>query len=164
MKIILTIFILTGLFGCLEHAPMKTGFEGKRLPSFTFLLPDSTNRIYTDSLKVDRSFAIFYFSPDCPYCKAQIRDIIKHNKQLRSNKFLLITNYSASEVQKIIKELKLNEYKNMEVAIDNKSDYLEYYFIPNVPYLAIYDKEKKLKQVMVGKTDFGTIEKSLATN
>jgi len=161
--VIITIIFLT-LSGCLEHAPIKTGFEGKALPSFTFLLADTASSINTDSLNFEKPFVIFYFSPDCPYCRAQIRDIVKHNKELQNNKFLLITNYEKEQVQKVVKEFKIKDCKNIKVAIDSKSSFINYYYIPNVPYLAIYDKEKKFRNALIGRTDFKTIEQSLNAN
>jgi len=162
MKISITIILLPVLLiSCLEHAPIKTGFEGKKLPTFKFLLTDSTSILSTDSIKNGRSFILLYFSPNCPYCRAQIRDILKHDQQLQKTDFYFLTNYTCSEIKPMIEEFQLDKYKNITIAIDPNGDFVKYFFIPNIPYLAIYDKEKKLKQVYVGRTNFNEISKLL---
>jgi peroxiredoxin len=161
MKFALIILILAVLTGCLQHPPMKTGFEGKKLPQFTFLLPDGKSKLNTDSIKSGKSFVVFYFNPNCPYCRAEIRDMLKHNKQFQKTEYYFLTNYTTGQVKPMIEEFKLDKYKNITVAIDQNSDFIKYYFIPNVPYLAIYDSQKRLQQVFVGRTGFETINKIL---
>lgn len=153
MKTIVVMTLVACLVGCLEHPPIKTGFEGKKLPSFSFMLSDSLSHFSTDSIKSGSSFIVFYFSPYCPYCRAQIRDIVKNEESLKGVNFYFLTNYSCTEIRPMIKEFDLDRFKNITIAIDSSSAFVSYFYIPNIPYLAIYDKEKRLKQVYVGRTD-----------
>jgi peroxiredoxin len=137
---------------------MKTGLEGKKLPNFSFLLSDTVSRMQTNNIQEGKSFAIFYFSPECPYCRAEIRDIIKHNNQILPSNIYLVTNYSFKDTKKMIEDFKLEDCKNIILAFDDKQECIKYYYIPTVPFIAIYDKGKRLKRVLVGKTEFKKIK------
>src|SRR5438552_502399 len=104
MKNMIKIALLLCVSGCLQNPPMKTGLEGRRLPSFSILLMDSTTRLNTDSIDSGKPFVMFYFGPDCPYCRAEIRDIIQHNAQFNNIKFYLVTAYPFSDVKRFVNE------------------------------------------------------------
>jgi thiol-disulfide isomerase/thioredoxin len=154
MKNIIKIAILLSLSGCFQYPPPKTGLEGKRLPSFSILLADSNNNLNTDSIGFGKPFVIIYFKPDCAHCRAQINDIIKHEKELNDTKFYLLTNYPYKEFKKFFFEFHLNEHRNIVTGIDNNSFFSNYLYITTVPYFAFYDKEKRLKQITVGKVKY----------
>jgi thiol-disulfide isomerase/thioredoxin len=155
--IVILIFLLYAFSSCFEYPPLKTGHEGQILPSFTFMLTDSITKINTDNIKEGQPFAIFYFSPDCPYCRAQIRSILDHHEQIKDRNFYFLSNSNCTEVKKIINEFDLFKYSNIVTAIDSKNVFSDYFFISTVPYMAVFDQKKKLKQVFIGKTDFDKI-------
>ena len=150
--------LLFCMAGCLQQPSLKTGLEGKKLPSFTFLLMDSTTRFNTDSLESGKPFVMFYFNPDCPYCRTELRDIIQHNNEFNNIMFYLLTAYPYGDVKRFSNEFHLKEYANITIGIDYTNYLYKYLYIPSVPYLAIYDKEKRLKQVLMGKTDYKKIK------
>jgi len=154
MKNIIKIAMLLSLTGCFQYPQPKTGLEGKKLPSFSIVLVDSANKLNTDSIGLGRSFVILYFEPNCPHCRAQIRDIIKHEKQLSETKFFLLTKYPYKDFKKFLFDFHLNEYKNIVPGIDYNGYFSNYLYIGTVPYFAFYDKEKRLKQVTIGKIKF----------
>jgi len=143
---------------CLQQPQLKTGLEGKKIPSFKFLLIDSTTVLNTDSIKQGQSFVIFYFDPGCPHCRAELRDIIKHNNELKNVTFYMLTWYSHKIVKNFSNEFNLNAYSNFTIGIDYTDSLYKYFSIPSVPFLAFYDKEKRLNQVLVGKIDYKTIQ------
>jgi len=158
MRIIELISILLCLTGCLQQPPLKTGLEGKKIPSFTFQLIDSTTLLNTDGIKEGRPFIVFYFDPSCPHCRAELRDIINHNKDFKNVSFYMFTTFPYKAVKHFSDEFNLEAYPNFTIGIDY-TDYLYKYFsIPKVPFLAFYDKKKCLNQVLVGKTDYKTIQ------
>lgn len=161
MKYLPHLILLFVLQGCLENKPIKIGLEGQKLPSFNFTFLDNATKLNTDSIKSGQPFAIFYYSPDCAYCKAQIRDLVNHSKDLNDVKIYLLTNHSISSVKTIVNKFNLHACPNIIAAIDEKSDLVKYLYITSVPFFAIYDKEKKLNSVFVGKTEYKTIRESI---
>jgi len=141
---------------------MKTGLEGKQLPAFSFLLMDSTTRLNTDSIKPEGPFVICYFSPQCPYCRAQIKSIIKHQKEFKNTHFFFITEFPYHDVKGFTREFKLEQYGNFTTGIDDTKKFSKYFSIPSIPYLAIYNTDKRLKSVLIGITKFKQIESEIS--
>jgi hypothetical protein len=52
----------------------------------------------------------------------------------------------------------LNKYSNIKAGIDYNETFVNYFDASTVPYLAIYDKNKKLKQVLQGKNYVSTLK------
>jgi thiol-disulfide isomerase/thioredoxin len=159
MKNIIVIVLSLSFSGCLHPPQPKTGQEGKILPSFSMKLTDDKTVLNTDSIESGKPFVILFFSPYCPTCRAEIRDLIDHNTQKEDLKFYLLTNHPINDLKKFSSEFQLNKYKNIVAGVDFKNYYASYLFITTIPYLAIYDKEKRLRQVMVGKTGYEEVKK-----
>lgn len=159
MKNIIIIALSLSFSGCLQYPPPKTGLEGQKLPTFSMKLIDGKTDLNTDSIKSGKPFVILFFSPDCATCRVEIRDLIDHNTQMGDLKFYLLTNHPFNDLKKFSSEFHLNKYKNIIAGVDYKNYFASYLFITTVPYLAIYDKEKRLKQVMVGKTGYKAVKK-----
>lgn len=151
MKKISTAFIIATLVGCFGAEPQKTGLEGKPLPSVNLLLPDSSTWSNINNTPNGKPVALFYFSPNCPYCKAQTREIIEDYDKLKGIQFYFITGYPIPDIKKYSKEFELDKYPNIVVGRDTASTIGDYFEIPGVPYIAIYNKDKKLNKTYVGK-------------
>lgn len=150
MKLILISFIITFLLSCNGRQVMITGLEGKPLPSFNFLLLDSTTILNSGSIPADKPFVLFYFNPNCPYCRAQTEDLTQSVKSQKDIRYYMFSNYPIRQIKKFSEHYGLNKYNNITTAQVNDTLFDAYYKIPGVPYMAIYSKEKKLKEVMMG--------------
>lgn len=153
MKAIHSLFFLLLIYlsGCYSKVSDKTGLEGQPMPSFKLLLPDSTTYLDSKDLKVGRPIVLLYYSPRCPYCRAQIKNIIENIDKLGDILFCLVTNYSLKEMKQFGKTYNLNKYHNIINGQDINNSVSNYYEVQGVPYLAIYGKNKKLNQVFEGK-------------
>lgn len=151
--------LLSVAWGCSEQQPaIITGLEGKPLPSFSFLLMDSTKRINTDSILSGKPTVLVYFSPYCPYCRAQTNEIIEGIKSLKNIQFFLLSDFPFNQVKQYYEQYKLSNYPNITVGKDLDSYFTKYFNASAVPYLAIYDADKRLKQVFMGKTEINEIK------
>jgi thiol-disulfide isomerase/thioredoxin len=150
IKDIAYIFLLLILFSCKNRIPtFKTGFEGKFLPPITFRLMDSNTLLNTNKIPNDKPIVFFYFSPDCPYCRAQTQDIIDNIKSLSNIRFYMISNFPLKILRDYEDKYELNKY--VCLAQDYKGYFNSYYNISSVPYIAIYNTNRKLKQILIGK-------------
>jgi len=69
-------FISVAFASCREEKvqePYKTGMEGKPLPAFAIQLLDSVSYLHSENIPDGKKLILFYYSPTCPYCRAQIR-------------------------------------------------------------------------------------------
>ncbi|HEX9512833.1 MAG TPA: thioredoxin fold domain-containing protein [Puia sp.] len=158
MKNIAILLLLASLSGCLGKAHEKTGLEGKPLPSFNLFLMDSTTYFNTNSIPTGKPIALFYFSPSCPYCRAQTEEIVEHMKKLKDINFYIFTTAPFTELKSFYDYYQLKKYPNVTVGLDYTSFFGNYFKAQGVPYMAIYNNNKRLKQVLVGKTEISVIK------
>jgi thiol-disulfide isomerase/thioredoxin len=156
----ISFFIITiCLAGCFGSEPQKTGKEGKPMPEFSMLLTDSTTWLNTNKLSTGKPTTFFYFSPFCPYCKAQTKEIIEDMDRLKNINFYFISKFPMPNLKAFQKEYQLAKYPNINIGMDTSTFVMDYFEIAYVPYLAIYNKEKKLNKAFIGKIYSSQIKK-----
>lgn len=153
MKYIALTLITAFILGCYGKAPVvKTGLEGKPLPSFELLLQDSTTHFNTDMIKQGQPFLLYSFATWCPFCKVQTEEMINNIEDFKGVNIYMITNSSFGELKKFREHFNLGKYDNITTGIDTHYYFAGYFNTNVVPYFAIYDKDKKLKRVLAGKS------------
>ena len=151
MKQISLFFIIASLIGCYGAEPQKNGKEGKIMPDFSILLTDSITKIHTRNISTGKPIVLYYFSPYCPYCKAQTKSIIEHIDELKNIQFYFISSFPLSAVKDYFKEYQLAKYSNIKVGLDSARFVSDYFEAPGFPYIAIYGKDKKLNKSFLGQ-------------
>jgi thiol-disulfide isomerase/thioredoxin len=160
MKVFASLITALLLFGCYSKKPSKitTGLEGKPMPAIELVALDSTH-FNTKNIKPGRPSILLAFSPTCPYCRAQTRSIVSNINSLKGIDIYMVCINQYSLLKKFSDQYELNKYSNIKIGIDYNESFLDYYKATNVPYLAIYDKKKDLKQVLMGKNYVSTLKK-----
>lgn len=158
MKHIVFIVLALSLGGCYGKKPkMKTGLEGKPMPSIALLTADSSTIINTSDIAPGKPTLLFSFETWCPYCKAQTESLLSHEKALQGINIYMICNTQFPDFKKFYNHYKLYEYPNIKAGVDTNFSFAKYFKFNRVPYLAIYDRQKHLKQVLTEKTAINTI-------
>lgn len=157
----LFVAILTMLTGCFGASPQDTGLEGKPLPALSFLLTDSTV-LRTAQLPAGQPLALFFFSPYCPHCKGQVKEITEDMDRLRDIRFCFVSGFSLPELQIFSKEYGLDKYPNISVGMDSASGGANYFEITGVPYIAIYGRQHTLNNTFMGKIYSSQLKKVAA--
>jgi thiol-disulfide isomerase/thioredoxin len=152
-------FIFICLTSCFGVEPHKTGKEGKSFPEFDILLTDSTTRLNTRSIVAGKPIALFYFSPYCPYCMAQTKEIIEEMDELKDIQFYFVTIFPPSTLKDFNKRYQLAKYPNITVGVDPKQFIRNYFEITGIPFMAIYGKEKKLNNAFRGEITAAQLKK-----
>lgn len=164
MKKIAIFFLIIFLCGCKGRPPLHTGLEGKPMPNFDLLLMDSTTHLNTSDLPPGQPIVLFYFSPRCPYCRAEMQDIVDNAKKLKDIRLILLTADPYSETKGFYKHYDLGKYPNVTVGMDYDYFFGNYFKTSQVPYLALYDRNKRLKRVKLGKMYSDEIKNAVALN
>lgn len=138
---------------CEEQKPQltKTGMEGKPLPAFAIQLLDSTSFIHSDNLPDGKNLILFYFSPTCPYCRAQMRDMLNNIERFKDKQLYILTNDDLQSTKAFARYFKLNGLNNVIVGRDTGSVVMKTYKLRGVPYTAYFDKNKQLKALYSGR-------------
>lgn len=160
MKQLFFVIVVACLTGCFGAAPEKTGLEGKPLPAFNILLPDSTTWFNTGSIPAGKPVVLFYLSPYCPYCRAQVKEIIEDIDRLKDIRFYLITSHPLPALKNFYAEFELSKYPNILSGVDTARFISDYFEIEGVPYLAVYGKNKTLNKTFMGKVYSSQLKKA----
>jgi len=153
MKTVYSLLLLISLSSCSSAVLDKTGLEGNPLPTFNLFLADSITHFNTNYIPAGQPIILFYFGPQCPYSRAQIQDLINNMSSFEKVRFYIFTTSSFQELKNFYTEYQLEKYKNITVGVDYTNFFGSYFKVPGVPYLAIYDGNKRLKLAIPGKTD-----------
>jgi thioredoxin-related protein len=163
MKIWSILFLITLLAGCTRRQPpLITGFEGKPLPAFNLLQMDSTTRLNTSSIPTGKPIVLFLFSPYCPYCRAQTEDMVKHIKKMEDIQVYMLSAFPFSTLKDYYDQYHLSQYPNITMVQDYESYFANYYKAPGVPFIAIYNKDKMLKEVLMGNVGVKSIASAVS--
>jgi len=165
MKRIIIVVLSLCLFSCHRNyrPAIKTGFEGTALPSFNILLSDSTTQINTSSIPEGTSIVMLFFSPQCPYCRAEMTNIMKNISTLGAIRFYIFTNFPFRQFKAFSEHYQFDKYANIVAGQDYTNFFFRHFKPLGIPYTAIYTKDKKLNKAFMGLMPAEQI-KSVAEN
>jgi peroxiredoxin len=157
MRCLVAILIIFSVWGC-DNRPrvIKTGYEGKKMPTFNVLLMDSITTLKTSDIHVNKPIVLLYFDPLCPHCRLETKGIVRDLKSTNIE-FYLFSNYPFNELKKFYKEFNIRTCPNITLGQDYDSSFSKYYNVSRIPYMAFYNKDKLLRVVLVGQVEAKTI-------
>jgi thiol-disulfide isomerase/thioredoxin len=156
------IFILPGCFG--HRQKVISGLEGQKLPSFSLLLTDSITRLNTSDIPLGQPFVLFYFNPHCPFCRAQTQELKDEMKSVENVRFYFLSGYPLYQIREFDNHYGLSRYTNITILQIKDTAFTNYFKIPGVPYIAVYNKQKHLKEVLLGKVSISNIRSVILDN
>lgn len=151
MKHIIPLIIIILLSGCYSRNPDKTDLEGKPIPSFKILLTDSTTYLDTKDIQSGHPLVLFYYSPSCPYSRAQMEEMVENMSIMKKYQFLILTPAPFRQMKLFYSQFNLNKYKNVIVGLDNTKFISDYYKVTGVPFTIIFNDQKKMISAFTGK-------------
>jgi hypothetical protein len=159
------LFALVGwtLFSAFSAPPtVKTGMEGRLLPGFDILLPDSSTHLNTAEIPAGKPLIFIGFSPICTHCIQETKNIISHIDQFKETRIYFVTVFPFYDMKVYYQYFKLAQYPNITMGVDLNNYYLPYFKAPGVPYTIIFDSKKRLKQVMSDRFDISDLAKAVS--
>jgi len=145
---------------CKEEKPQKaykTGMEGKPLPAFAIQLLDSTSFIHSEDIPGDKNLVLFYFIPTCPYCRAQMRDMVNNIERFKDEQLCILTDANLSSIKNFVSYFDLQNFKNVIIGRDTGGVIVQNYGLISVPFTALFDKNKNLKVAYSGRTNSNSL-------
>ena len=88
------------------------------MPEFSLLLMDRTTWLHARNIHTGKPIVLFYFSPYCPYCKAQTKEIIEDMDKLKNIQFYFVASSPLSAAKMFYNEYQLTKYSNIVTGID----------------------------------------------
>jgi len=129
-------------------ATVKTGMEGSPLPAFKLQLQDSVSFINTADIPTGSALVFIGFSPTCTHCQSEAADIVAHIKDFKQAQIYFVTDSPFGQMKTFYNHFKLKDYSNIIIGRDSANIFMKYFKASSVPYITVYDSQKRLKQVM----------------
>jgi thioredoxin-related protein len=141
--VLLSAFYLAGFTqnDSLPEAPYK---RFPTPPPFKLLLPDSVTYFTKDDLSKKKAIMIMLFSPDCEHCQHKTEEIIKHINTFEKVQIVMSTTLPFDKMLAYYTKYDLKRFNNIIMGRDISYLLPAFYNIRNLPFLAFYDKKKKL--------------------
>jgi thiol-disulfide isomerase/thioredoxin len=155
MKQILALLCLFSLFSC--HNRKDAAASISTLPAFGMLLMDSTTILVTQEVPSGRPFLVMYFSPDCPYCQKETKMLISNIDTLKTVRIYLLSNAPFNEIKNFYSYYHLRQFQNITIGQDYNHSFVLAFRPTSIPYMAIYNSNKKLVRVVKGESEITTI-------
>jgi len=149
MPRLLTVLALLFFLSSASFAQNKTPdtpayLKDPGLPAFNLLSTDSSKVFNTYNIQPGRPTVFIYFSPECDHCQQSIKDLAAHADSLNDATIYLATFTPLWELSEFIVNYKLQDFKNWRFGKDYQYFFPLYYGTRSVPFMVVYDKNKKL--------------------
>jgi len=122
------------------------------LPAFHILMMDSSTIFNTYYIPEGKPTVLMLFSPDCDHCQHLTEMLLKGMDSLKQIQFYLVTPMNLTMLKGFYDKYHLADYKNIKVGKDYEYFFYNFYGAHYVPYIAVYDKQKKLLKTFEGST------------
>jgi hypothetical protein len=160
MKNMIYLSLLVVLVSCYSREPVKSGIKGDPIPEFKLFLVDSSTYFNTTSLPAGKPVVMFFFGPYCPYSKAQMEMIVDKMNSLQHIEFLVFTTWSFKHMKSFYQRYKINNYTNIKMGLDYENFFWKHFSIKSVPFLVIYGRDGKLREIFSGQVPINKIKKA----
>lgn len=157
----LFVFIATVFLSKITIGQEKPLYLTQRtVPPAILLLADSSTRWQLKTnLKKNQQLMIMLFNPDCDHCQHETEQLIKNIDRFKDIQIVMSTTKPFSEMKHFVNRYELRKYPNITVGKDIAFVMIPYYNVKNLPYLAFYDKNKKLISIFEGTLGMDSILK-----
>jgi len=139
-------------FSC-KHSNERSLNAREKFPDFQVQLIDSVTVSSTNHLVAEGPVVIFVFDPECPFCKEQLKDLMKNTTLLRDVTIYMVTIAPYRMMKAYSQEFGLGGKSNIVMWRDTKMFVLKKFNIQAAPFTAVYDRGHLLKQTFYGKID-----------
>ena len=115
----------------------------KTMPDFSFETLEG--KTFTqNNLETDQPTVLIYFNSGCDYCQHEAQSIEQHIESFKDVQLVFVSYETKETIQQFSKTYKLNNYDNIILLCDTRDDFATRFDATSIPYLLIYDKDKKL--------------------
>lgn len=151
------LYVLTG---CSAKA-VKPRAAIHTLPSFSILLLDTLTRVTSGQMSVGHPIVLMYFDPACEHCQLLTKMIKRNIDSFPDIRIYLLTPSSYEQVKYFCDAYHLDDFKSITVGTDYKYSFYQAFKPSALPYVVIYDGQKKLVKEFAYGADVHEIIKAL---
>lgn len=127
---------------------VKTGLEGRILPSFDLQLTDSVTYLNTQGIPTGKAFIVIGFATWCAHCQALTYDIAQHIGEFKDTRIYYVTHDGYTGMKAFYDFYKLGKCPGIIMGRDTANFFFPYFNAKQTPLIAIFDAKKRLKKVV----------------
>jgi len=156
MKYIILLAVLSLSVSCKSNNNNDYQKEVAQLPSFDFILIDST-QTSSEKLPAGSPIILVYFNTDCAHCHDETKAVLQNMEALKKVQFVFLTAMPYPELKQFSDDYNLKGYSNIMVGRDYHYSFAKTFRPRMVPFVAIYNKNKELIRIYNGDGDIKKI-------
>ena len=119
-------------------------------PPVKLLNTDSATYFTKNDLDKKSQVLLMVFNPTCEHCRHETQAILKNIDAFKDIQIVMATNMPFDSMMSFRRTYGLGQYKNIVVTQDVHYFLPTFYMMHNLPFLAFYDRHKKLISVFEG--------------
>lgn len=156
IKLLLGVFLLStlGFLGYkivskLNHKK-EVAIRIKTIPNFSF--QTMKGEIFTQDNLAKKPTVFVYFNSECEYCQSEAIKIQERLSDFKEIQLIFISFEEKETIKQFAKEYQLINQENVLFLEDRKGEFSELFDVNSIPYMVIYDANKKLLKKFKGTT------------
>ena len=149
-KVFTVFFILIAVSLNAQQGGIPPFMANPDLPAFYLLKPDNKTWITPANLRPGVPVMMMLFSPECDHCQQQTDQIVKNIKKFSGMDIVMTTYEPMPKIDWFAKKYQLSKYPNIHIARDTKYTFVPFYRPTKAPFIAIYDKKRKIHKAYDG--------------
>lgn len=122
----------------------------KTLPNFSFLT--MKGEIFTQDHLARKPAIFVYFNSDCDYCQSEAVKIQERLSDFKDVQLIFVSFEEKDAIIKFAKQYKLDNQKSIFFLEDRKVEFSKIFDVNSIPYIVVYDADKKLLKKFKGAT------------
>ena len=114
------------------------------------LQPDSSTYFNKQDVSKKKAVMVMLFSPDCEHCQHTTEEIIRHMDEFKKVQIIMSTTLLFGKMKEFYRKYSLDRFENIVIGQDVNYVLPVFYEVRSLPFLAFYNRKKKLISVFEG--------------
>lgn len=127
-----------------------------RLPDVALITVDG-NEFNLSELRPERKVVLLFFSPDCEFCRKELKGILSHRGKFDGVDWIFVTISPIEELMNFLSEYPLDSILGAKVCIEDSPELFMAFDVTSPPSIFIYDADGTLENYKRGAVSIKTI-------
>jgi peroxiredoxin len=125
------------------------------IPNFSF--HDLNGDVYTEKNLPNKSIIFIYFNSNCEYCQSKATKIQQRLSDFKETQLVFVSFEEAASIKLFATAYKLDNQENIIFLEDRKGQFSHIFDVHSIPYIVVYDADRKFLQKFKGATKIDNI-------
>ncbi|WP_299157486.1 redoxin domain-containing protein [uncultured Tenacibaculum sp.] len=127
----------------------------KTIPDFSFFNMQGIK--FTQNNLKNKPIVFVYFNSDCDYCQSEATKIQEHLHDFKNTQLVFVSFEKKDNILRFAKKHQLYNKDNVIFLEDIKGEFATIFDVNSIPYIVVYNANKKLQQKFKGATKVNKI-------